>query len=287
MRFFLFLLLFMNSISLYSIDTVKVSGGRTPWDVRQNYPHRILQAALEATIEEYGTYELIGTGVGLTRNRALAELLRGELINVHVAPTRPEWETSALVVKIPVMKGLLSYRLLLIKRSDSDLFSTISTIDELKSLKAGSGTQWSTTIAMEEAGFKIEKSTNYESLFKMLNIGRFDYFPRGLTEVFEEFDNIIPNYPSLIIDESILLYMFTPTYFFICPNNPELSERIQVGMERIIDNGTLDILFYERFGEVIERSNLQNRRIISIENPLIADKAILEVDKYWFSIPDF
>ena len=54
------------------------------------------------------------------------------------------------------------------------------------SLPTGSGCQWSTKIAMQQAGFKVVESVHYENLFNMLSKGRFITFGRGVNEAYQE-----------------------------------------------------------------------------------------------------
>ena len=61
----------------------------------------------------------------------------GNGLNVYFANSSPSWENQATSIPIPVRRGLLSYRLLLIKKSDREKFQGINTVSELKKLTIG------------------------------------------------------------------------------------------------------------------------------------------------------
>ncbi len=84
------------------------------------------------------------------------------------APTRPDFERNAIPVRIPLRKGILGYRLFLIDASNQHLFDAISKVEELKHLRAGSGSQWSITPILQQQGFAVTTALEYQTLFQML-----------------------------------------------------------------------------------------------------------------------
>lgn len=281
-KIFLFFLLIMLGSHVFSQTEVRIVGGQSGQDERHIYPHAVLKAALDATTETDGSYVLKYSISSITRNRALIELKSGELINVHAAPTREEWEEAVIPIRIPVRKGLLGYRLFLIQEKNRQIFADLSTVEELKELTAGLGEQWSTTRVMRKLNFKIETGSDYEGLFSMLMFGRFDYFPRGINEVFLEMASHREMFPGMIIEPSKALYFTTPTYFFVSPTHPELADRIRRGMLQIIEDGTLDALFFEYFADFLEQADLSNRVIFTVENTILSEKTPLNIKEYWY-----
>lgn len=283
-RAFLFSLLITVVVSAHAHQYVKVVGGQSEKDQRHLFPHRVLKAALDATVEAYGPYDFQYSDLQMSRNRALSYLKEGYEINVHLAPTRTEWEETVIPVRIPVRKGILSYRLLLINKSDKEMFATIENIEQLKELRAGLGSQWSTTLAMRSSGFNIVTNNDYEGLFKMLEMNRFDYFPRGINEVFGEMESRSALYPEMIIEETLILYLLTPSYFFVSPRYPSLAERIEEGLMIIMGNGIFDEMFKEEFGEILSKASLENRRILVVDNPQLSEETPTDRKSFWFTI---
>jgi len=52
----------------------------------------------------------------MERDRLLIEMVRGEIVNVTAQATRDSWESRLIPIRIPMDKGILSYRILLIKK---------------------------------------------------------------------------------------------------------------------------------------------------------------------------
>ena len=276
------LVLFGLSGPAMGMDELRLQYGISTSDQRQVYPVRVLTAAMEATVQTDGPYRMVFSHYAMNRRRSLEELQTGERINVATAATRPEWEERAIPVRIPILKGLLGYRLFLIRGQDAGKFKGLQSLDDLKRLRAGGGRQWSFTDALERNGFTLVTSQDYDGLFIMLDFGRFDYFPRGVNEIYQEYETRRMSLPSLAIEPTLALYCPLPSYFFISPRHPKLADRIRRGMEIILENGVLDGLFEAYYRPVIERSKLKDRTIFRIDNPELPAATPLDRPELWF-----
>lgn len=272
-----------SNITVYALDEIKLLPGFLPTDQRYHYPDLILKEALEATIKSNGPFKISYASEAMVRKRALFSIIDGHAVNVHIAATQDVWEKKTIPIRIPILKGLLGYRLLLVNKKDLEKIKTIHEVEDLKKLKAGSGTHWTTTTVLKNAGFDVVEGSHYEGLFGMLNIHRFNYFPRGINEIFHEFDSRKERYPNINIEPTKVLYFPTPSYFFVSPKYPQLAERIRRGLEIIIRNGVLDRLFEENYGEAIARARFNDREIFKIENPFLSPETPLERHELWFS----
>ena len=267
----------------YAISEVKLLPGFVPGDQRYYYPDLVLKEALRATVDSDGPFEITYAAEAMKRKRALSELIIGKLVNVHIAATQDAWERSTIPIRIPVLKGLLGYRLLLVHKDDLEMFKTLRDLNELKKLKAGSGSQWTTTAILQKLGFNVVPGTDYEGLFAMLNLHRFNYFPRGVNEIFHEFDSRKNTYQNIAIEPTKVLYFPTPSYFFISPKHPELADRLRRGLNIIIQNGVFDRLFEDYYGEVILRAQLTDRILFKLENPLLSPETPFNRPEVWFT----
>ncbi len=100
----------------------------------------------------------------------------------------------------------------------------------------------------------------------MLNSERFLTFNRGINEILIESEVFGSAYPNLTFDKHIALFTYLPNYFFVSPKYPILAKRITNGLHKLHNNGELDKLFDEYFGQYIKKINLENRRFFYIEN---------------------
>lgn len=272
----------MATTFVFAKETIIIRKPLSSLDLRHSYGKDLLTLILDATVEEYGEYEILTSKMPMQRDRMLLEMREGELLNVAFEAVKPEWEEQLLPIRIPIRKGLLGYRLFLIKEINQKLLSEIKSIEQLKQIPIGSGSQWSTARIFRENNFNMVTDLDYERLFKLLINDRFMIFPRGVNEIYDEYQTRKELYPELVVEKDLLLYFPLAEYFFVSPKKTELAKRIEKGFKLIIANGEFDKFFQKKHGELIKKSNLKGRRIFKIDNPNLSDKTPLEVEQYWF-----
>lgn len=252
-------------------------------DTRFNYAISLLTYVLNKTIATHGPFK-IKPAKGMNVGRAIEFLKKHDenTVNVIWTTSSKERENSLLPIRIPIRKGLLGYRIFLIKKEDQKIFSNIQTVEQLKQLTVGQGHIWNDVIVFKENDFSIVTGPNYEGLFRMLLKGRFDYFSRGVNEAPSEYESRKEMHPNLAIEDSILLYYPWPKYFFTSKKNIKLAQRIEQGLNMMIEDGSFDALFLKYHKEDIERVNLKDRKLFRINNPLLPKTAPLEQKDLWF-----
>ncbi|MEO9530267.1 hypothetical protein [Roseibium sp.] len=218
-----------------------------------------------------------------SRNRKFLELLSGENIEFTALPTKPEWEEKLIPIRIPIRKGLQGYRLFFINRQDQNMLSKVSTLEDLKKLPTGSGSQWSTTASLEAAGFTVMTAPGNDELFKMLGLRRFITFSRGIDEIYFEHAQWVTEYPFLAVEQEIALFFPHPIYYFVTPKRPDLAERIERGLRGMISDGSFDRLFLKYYSDDIARARLDKRTVISIPNPLLGPQTPLDDPSLWLN----
>ena len=264
-----------------SVDVVKIVKPRSELDQRRIYPDKVLEAALMKTVKEFGPYTIKRTVPEPARKRLLRDLITGSLVNVHSTATRLEWERESSPILIPIRKGLLGYRLFLVDRQDLSKFAAVRSAADLKALRVGLHAQWSTTKALKKIGFTVVGGSSYEGLFAMLNYQRFDYFPRGINEIYPEFESRRAKFPNMVIEPKLTLLLPLPTYMFVSPSTPRLFNRIKAGLEIMVEDGSLDRLFQEFHGEFIRRADLKNRLILKVDNPFLSTQTPFAQKNLW------
>mgnify|MGYP000021996863 CR=1 FL=1 len=269
------------SSSALATDIITVNAKKSDNDTRFEYPMKLLRLALERTKKQYGDYKIRRAATGMTRDRALRELATGNL-TLFAGATRREWEEAAIPIRIPLRKGILGYRLFLIRSDSQSQFSKITNIDQLKKLHLGAGSQWSISLALKRLGYVVYGGTKYEPLFQMLSEKRFDYFPRGINEIFVEFETRKNTFSNLKIEETIALYLPLPTYFFITPTRPDLASRIKQGLFSILEDGTMDRIFFEYHSDDIKKARLKDRTIFKLPNLNLSDETPFHRTDFWY-----
>ena len=225
-----------------------------------------LELALSKTAERDGTFKLSFYPRALNSARALSMLKKGE-VDVIWTMSDPERERDFIPVRISLLRGLSSHRIFLIRAEDRQKFASVKNLDQLRQFTAGVGALWPDTDVLRANDLPVTTASSYELLFNMLIGKRFDYIPRGLYEVWDEFE--IHKDRGLVIEESLMLHYKGPNYFFVNRNNPALAERIDRGLRLAIEDGSLDALFmsFSSFSKGMAVMENPNRRLFHLKTP--------------------
>lgn len=252
-------------------------------DRRSAYYFRIVEAALAKTAADYPPYEF-KRPPQMSHSRVIAEMESGGARDWGVFPVNPQLSEKLIPIEIPIAKGILGYRVFLIRKDGQDRLRRVETLDDLKALRLGAGQDWSITKVFRANGFNVVTGAAYNGLFEMLLNDRFDFFPRGVNEIIDEYEQRKQAMPDLAVDEAVLLYTPLPLFVYVAPSKPELARRLKDGLERMRADGSFDALFLEEHGPLIERLKLNSRKVFRIPNPALAGMDILDRRDLWHVI---
>ncbi len=247
-------------------------------DSRTEYPAKLLKLALQNT---EGQYTVSSSTKVMLQMRALKDL-ENNVGNVQIvwSMTSKEREERLLPIRIPIYKGLIGWRLPLVRKQNVELFSNIKTIDNLTRLVAGQGHDWPDTQILRFNELKVIAAPNYEGLFKMLELGRFQYFPRSVAEIWAEAKK--HSNQELVIDKHIALHYQAAFYYFVNKDNKALAKALTTGLEKSIADGSFEKLFRKYHTSLLSRANLKNRTVIKLKNPLLPPETPLERKELWY-----
>jgi hypothetical protein len=275
--------LFLLTKTVTASDIIKINKGQSEIDVRTKYTYTILSKALEISEEKFGSFEIQVTGFAIPNHQALKELIKGEFINVAMAITTDEWEANNIPIRIPIRRGIFSYRLLAINESKVETFKDIKSADQLKQLIVGVRKSWALRKTLLSLDFTVSDAYSYDSIFAMLEKNRFDYIPRGIHEIYEEIAIRKKTLPHLTIEPHLALYIPSPFYIFVSKTTPKIAERLEWGLEELVKQGILKDTFEQYYGEYIKQADLANRTIINLGNPLLPSATPLDREELWHS----
>lgn len=245
---------------------------------RNPYPKMLLARALEVAGKPHS---LVASTGNYSQKRGLTALANGEGIDVNWSMTTDLRESMLLPIRIPIYKGLIGWRLFLIKAANWHQFAEVSQAQDLHAYTAGQMHDWPDSAILEWNGMDVFKGSTYEGLFKMLAMGRIDYFPRSAIEIWGELEER-PDL-GLAVEPSIVLHYPTAVYFFVSRSRPDLHALITEGLNKLIDSGEFDRLFMQRYGKIIARAQLQDRRKIKLDNHILPSLTPVDSDSLWYS----
>jgi len=258
--------------------------GESGRDVRHEYFWRVAHEALEETRAEYGDYVLKSSR--LSRESRRMYVLEHDLgdINFTIAPYQPDLEGKLIMVHIPADRGLMGYRVMMIRRAAQERFDRISTAADLHSLRFGLMESWVAAQVLQSNGLDVVGGSSYEGLFRMLAGSRFDALDRSAAEIVPEYDSHAADLPDIAIEKHVLLHYPMADYFWFTDTKDgrRRAERIELGLRRMVANGALKRIFDERFGPALKRLDLRSRHVVELSNPLADTRPALANPALWY-----
>ncbi len=247
-------------------------------DQRTSYPLALLKLCERKTDNKFN---LRPSPFRSQQDRSLRQLSQDEGIDIVWALTTKDREANLLPVRIPIDKGLIGWRLLLVRSQDKSRFVNVNSAAELGKLLAVQGHDWPDVDVLKANHLKVTTGTTYEGLFKMLSVGHVQYFPRAITEVWPEL-NSHPDL-SLEVEPSLVIHYPSALYFFVNRKNQALADTLEACLKQSISDGSFDELFQRYYGEAITQSQLNKRTVIDLSNPTLPEATPINHPDYWYA----
>lgn len=247
---------------------------------RYAYRLELTQLILERTAATHGELRIApAAGVDPPQERCLAQLRSG-MVDLAYIPPNAERLRDLSMIPFDLHAGMLGYRLLLIHRADAPRFAQVKTLDDLRQLRGGFGSQWSDFPLFALNRLPVVGSSHPENLLAMLAERRFDYYHRALSEAWQEVGDHPERHPELMIESDLALFYPLPVYFAFNRAEPGLKQRFAEGLVLIQADGSFHALFQRHFGEQVRRSRLNQRRLIILQSDLPADLPAAD-SRFW------
>lgn len=281
-KYYIFIFLLLCSGQASACNLLLHTGSESVKDQRSQYFIDVLRLALDKTPDLGECFTLKALQSPMYQARALKSLDKDYGVDIVWSMTSKERETKFLPIRIPLLKGLLGFRTFIIRRIDEEKFANIQSLKELQSLVIGQGRNWPDTKILRANNFSVVEGGSYDGLFKMLQLKRFDYFPRGVTEIWEEL--LAHQGKDLIMEQTLLLHYNAPIYFFVSKKNTALAERIERGLILAIKDGTFDTLFMNNsvYKKYFGQLRIESRRTIELNNPFLTAETPLGNINLWY-----
>lgn len=278
------LLMFLVIQFTFSEQIIKIRPKQSVDDASHSYYVELLKIVLKNTEKQYGKATIKITDFNATQGRSLDELEEGKYIDIDWAGTSIEREKNLIPIRVPLIGGLLGYRVPVIKKSDKKKFDEIKNLNDLKTLIQISGTHWPDSDIMESAGLNVYRVPKFEQMYPMLESGRVDYFPRGINEVYGEL-KARNNKELMIYDRIIIAYKF-PMYFFTNKKNIILAQRLEKGLMIAVEDGSLLKLIktHPVTAPVFPLDKYKNSLIFEIKNQFLPKETPLNNEKFWIKL---
>lgn len=214
----------------------------------------------------------------LSQGRLLRELQAGGL-DVIWSMTDADREQRLLPVRVPIDRGLLGWRVLLVRASERAQWARPLSLAQLAAHRAGQGLHWPDVDVLRANGLAVETVVRADQLLPMLRAGRIDYYPRSVLEVQDEL--ALPAAAGLRIAEGSWLHYPAASYFFLRPGLEALAAALQDSLDEMVDDGSLAAFFEQRLGPLLARLPLRADTALALRNPLLPAATPLRRAAYW------
>lgn len=235
---------------------------------RHAYDAAVLRLAMEKSRAEFGDFVLMTTDErsNIERSRMMAQ--RGDHFQIHLAPNDELTKGNFIFVEVPTIKGLLGYRQMIVREEDLQRFESITSLEDMLRLRleAGLGSRWPDVEVLRGNGIKVIETNEIKNLFAMLKVNRFDFIPLGINEIEGTLATYSKQYPGLAIARKAVLFYPISTFFVVHPDYPHLAKRVEYGLQQATKDRSLDRLFEQHYGSVLDELKQRQPTLITLKN---------------------
>lgn len=267
------------------VTVLRYPAPQSPLDTRSLDLVSLLDAALRRTEASHGPVRLEPSDEVLTELRQFVELNadRG-LLHVTWATPSTQRRTQAKPVLFDARRGLLGMRVSLVDERRLPDLAKVTDLAALRRFTIGQGLAWPDVDVYQASGLQVFTVSGYENLFRMLLAGRFDLFPRGVGEVFDEYQARHAQMPQLAVEPDLLLVYPYPYYFYFAPSQAALAARVEKGLQAMKADGSFDAHLWRHHGAAVARARFGKRRVVRLNNPNLDPLAASDFEAnlaYW------
>ncbi|QPB84154.1 transporter substrate-binding domain-containing protein [Pseudoalteromonas rubra] len=212
-----------------------------------------------------------------TQSRALRLLGKPSGIDVFWSVTSKAREQQALAVRIPLVKGLLGYRVLFIAASRAADFVDIKHWGQLQPLLFGLRHDWPDRAVFERNGLQVVAFHDTEKAMTMLSNKRLDVVPLDILAA-----NDFPSRTDIMVQPSLLISYPSAVYLFVDKANIQLRDLLQAGLEQAIADGCFEQLFRRHFADQLTQLDLAGRTHLRLPNPTLSAETPLSRSELWY-----
>ncbi|KZN32690.1 transporter substrate-binding domain-containing protein [Pseudoalteromonas luteoviolacea] len=212
-----------------------------------------------------------------TQSRAIRLLGKENGIDIFWSVTNSRRENMARAVRVPIVKGLLGYRILVINKDNQAKFSNLNHISQLQKFHFGLRYDWPDHNIFVDNQLSVNEFKTFTGALNMLKSNRFDAIPISILEL----PDLVSRYQTYA-EQNLLLYYPSAVYLFVEKSDQALFHALSNGMNQALQDGQFEKLFNQYFNGLIKELELEKRTLIELSNRSLPPSAPLAEQHLWY-----
>lgn len=217
----------------------------------------------------------------LPRGREFALMNKQAGIDVVWGSATNDRFASYSAIPIPIYKGLIGWRMALVKTDRLEQFSNVKSLADLRQYIPGQHQNWSDYKIYRANDLTVTSGVNRDALAQMLMLERFDYFPRAVIEMKKELRDFA--HLDLALEPYVLIRYKSAYIFYVAKDNESLRNKLEIGLQSALRDGSFDALFKRYFAKELATFKLGSRTVIELSNPLLPKQMLDIHPSMWIS----
>ncbi len=247
-----------------------------------DYEAKLLQLALDHLD---GKHELTFVTSSMSQERQLRALASGSSkYNVHYSGYSKQRESLLKLVPVPLTRGLLGHRLLIMQREQSDRIRAVKSLTEMtEKISLATGANWPDKTILRGAGFTVLAGSKFWGL---LGRGRIDAIPLGVDEIASyagTFAEKSSRKADFIVHSTHLLSYQYDSFFYVAPDDIPRANLIEEGLRRAYKSGAYMKLFrtFPPIAEGLEFVEQTKPIVLRVENTELSETIRAIPTEFW------
>lgn len=250
---------------------------------RSSQPKQLVQwDILELALQKSGRpFDLDVSALPTAPNRTARNMtMYGDEGNVMWGGVRPSREAEALVVHVPIFRGLFQYWRIWARKDELQRFADIKAIGDLAQFSVLQGPKWSTIPSFERHGITVVEG-DFANMAEMLAQGRADLMPFSAIGTPSMFHGQIDELDVASLPDVLLVWP-GDHFFMVDRNNQALHDALHEGLLRAFEDGSYVRLLrrHPDTRDAFRDVDLNAINLIYLESPYMTPAAQAALDKY-------
>lgn len=265
-------------------NVLNVIGPQSDADATQHYFESLIERALSYSDGPWKDAKFKRIPYSEAAHGGVVRLLNNGVVDVYwTAPTDAK-EAALLPVRIPLMGGLLGYRVSITHRDNLKRLQDPAI--DLRHLNACQVRLWTDFDILRHNQFTVIPVENFAKTFELTALKKCDYFPRAIFEGYSELQKAKHQFAELtLFDDTILSYPY-PLYVFTAKHQTALNQQITDGLNRMIQDGSF-LRFLQSSpltNHLFPLTKWQDKKFILLNNPFLPAATPLANSDYWITL---